>query len=307
MSTIKTKIDPKNVMEFLTRYFNGNIVNLVSLKGGEMSQAFSFSTDLGDFVIRVNKERGSYDKDLYAYKHFDKNLIPMPEMIEIGSLGERLFYAISKKSSGKNLDEWDDDAILGLLPQLFGILDVIHAQKIPESEFGYWDGKGEAYSRSWKEFILLKDDELRRGDELTDDSFLEMDVVNRVDNVFKGLVKYLPEEKCLVHGDYGFNNIITDGRKITGVLDWGEGMYGDFMYDVSWLSFWSSNIPYGKLIKKHYMEIEKRVEKYDERLLCYEICIGMGALGFFVKSDQRGSYEWTKKKLESLLALAKRY
>ena len=43
----------------------------------------------------------------------------------------------------------------------------------------------------------------------------------------------------LLHGDYGFDNVLVDQGKISGVLDWANAKYGDFLYDVAWLDFWS--------------------------------------------------------------------
>ena len=39
-------------------------------------------------------------------------------------------------------------------------------------------------------------------------------------------------------GDFGSNNVLTDGSRITGVLDWSEAMIGDGMYDVANILFW---------------------------------------------------------------------
>ena len=47
------------------------------------------------------------------------------------------------------------------------------------------------------------------------------------------LIEYCPEEHKLVHGDFGSNNVLTDGQKITGVLDWDCALYGDPLFDVA--------------------------------------------------------------------------
>ena len=47
------------------------------------------------------------------------------------------------------------------------------------------------------------------------------------------------EERHLIHSDLlNFNVLVADGR-ISAVIDWGCGMYGDFLYDLAWFEFWS--------------------------------------------------------------------
>lgn len=43
----------------------------------------------------------------------------------------------------------------------------------------------------------------------------------------------LPDRLALCHGDFHINNIIYDGKKVTGVLDWGGFALADPMYDIA--------------------------------------------------------------------------
>ncbi len=36
-----------------------------------------------------------------------------------------------------------------------------------------------------------------------------------------------------MHGDFGSNNVLADGTVTTGVIDWGEAMFGDPRYDIA--------------------------------------------------------------------------
>lgn len=199
-----------------------------------MSQAYAFDTSKGSFVIRINKDKWSYEKDKYAYEHFRTSSILIPKILKIGHFNEKLFFALSEAAKGKNLDDLSEDfgeeAIYKLLPKIIFILGEIHKHKIKEDKYGYWDGNGEAGIKSWKEFILTRDQDLVK-EAIEQGTFLEVDFINKLKENMKSLIKYLPEHRYLVHGDYGFNNVISDGETITGVLDWGESTYGDFVYD----------------------------------------------------------------------------
>lgn len=42
-----------------------------------------------------------------------------------------------------------------------------------------------------------------------------------------------PTPEVLIHGDYTIDNVLVDGGKLTGVIDWGRGDLGDLRYDLT--------------------------------------------------------------------------
>lgn len=294
MSTVKTKINPEEVLAFLKKKVDSSIASVEFLKGGELSQACAFSIPEGDFVIRINKDKYTYEKDKYAFDHFASVSIPVPEVLDIDKFNEQLFYAISKRASGKTFDLLDKETTMKLLPQFINILDEIHSIKLDKDKYGYWGSLGKADIGSWKEFMLHRDDKFVN-------THPNDDFIKRLHQSIQGLGKYLPEDRYLVHGDFGFNNLVTDGETITGVLDWGESVYGDFIYDVAWLTFWSSEVSFADIFKEHYEKNNRSVNNFEERLRCYLLQIGLGSLGFFAKSEQEDDFEWTKNKLLEMI------
>lgn len=294
MSTAKTKIDSKEIVTFLKKKIDSNISKVDFLKGGEMSQACAFSTHKGNFVIRVNKDKHTYEKDKYAFDNFSSVDIPIPEILDIGRFNKNLFYAISTRAEGKTFDLLDKETASKLLPKLIKTLDEIHNIEIGEGKYGYWDQSGKANISSWKEFMLHKEDKFVS-------AYPKDDFIQRVYQSIQSCEQYFSEDRCLVHGDYGFNNLVTDGENISGVLDWGESVYGDFLYDVAWLVFWPSEIPFMDIFKEHYKKIGKKVDYYEERIRCYQLQIGLGAMAFFDMSKQKSAYDWTKNRLVEII------
>ena len=135
---------------------------------------------------------------------------------------------------------------------------------------------------------------------LFETTILEKDVWEKVYNEILRLIQYCPEDRKLIHGDYGFDNVFSDGENITGVIDWGEVKYGDFVYDWAWLSYWSKKHYYRDLLKNSTAK-ELSILNFDERMKCYELHIGLGALSFYANSQQDAKYHWNKERLLSLL------
>lgn len=302
MSTVKTKIDDEVVLNFLKSGFAPNIQSLATIKEGETSQAFSFSSNANEFIIRVNPKKHGFEKDKYAHEHFNSQKVPIPKTFQIGKLSDNFYYSITEKVAGKIIDHFEKEEIRKFIPELINVLDSIHGFDIGETQFGDWEIDGKAPETSWKNYLH----KLIRGFEgcenkAPDNTLLESEVVQKLIARYKQLLDYCPNIRHLVHADYGFNNLLSNGKKITGVIDWELSKYGDFLYDIAWLSFWETTIDYADIFLKHYQETNISVPNFHERLLCYKLHLGLRALSFFSDSEQEKSYRGAKERLLGLL------
>ncbi len=103
--------------------------------------------------------------------------------------------------------------------------------------------------------------------------------------------RYLPTHKWLMHGDYGYNNLVSDGETITGVLDWAEARLGDYLYDIANLDYWSDEdgIPYASLWQEYRAQTKRGPEPhFAERMRCYTLS---GAAHDLRTSAYRNDYE----------------
>ena len=302
MSTVKTKIDNEVVLNFLKSDFAPDLQSLTTIKEGETSQAFSFSSKHSEFVIRINPEKHGFEKDKYAYEHFNSQKVPIPKTFQIGKINDKFHYSITEKVAGKIIDHFEKEEIRQFIPELINVLDSIHGFDIGETQFGDWEIDGKAPETSWKNYLHKLIGGFEGYENKTPHStLLEPEVVQKLIARYKQLVDYCPNIRHLVHADYGFNNLLSDGNKITGVIDWELSKYGDFIYDIAWLSFWETTIDYGDIFLKHYQETNVSVPNFHERLLCYKLHLGLGALSFFSDSEQEKSYKWAKERLLGLL------
>lgn len=299
MSTAKTKIEKNLVLGFLRNKYKKRIRNLKLLKGGETSQAFSFSINEKNYVIRVlNREGNGFDKDKYAYDNFSSKLIPIPKILDIGKF-DTYNYAISEKVRGKTFDELSVDTIVSLLPEIAKSLDAIHAIEIDKNKrFGSWDNNGMGEHPSWRTAIKHTfDDKNKNWETEYENSYFKRDFFENMNSSISKLIDFIPESQNLLHGDYGADNTLSDGRKITGIIDWAESMYGDFLYDIAWLLFWRPNIDFEGYFKKHYQKRKTSVKDWNERIVCYTLWLSVGALGFFVESEQKRHLTGQKREL----------
>ncbi len=301
MSTVKTKIDQEIVFLFIKNNFDNSVSNLEFINGGEMSQAFSFQTSTGNFIVRVNTSARSFYKDQYAFEHFGGKGIPIPKIIKIGQIDNYYHFAISEKAEGKHITALTEEEYKKTLPSLLEIMDTIHELNIKETKgFGKWDLKGVGAYNTWKSFILAVH-EWPEKENLFETSFLEKDIWQKVYSEIKKLSEFCPEEKYLIHGDYGNNNAVSDGEKVTGIFDWAESSYGDYLYDIAWITFWLKKPERIKEIEDHYET--KNISNFAQRLLCYKLRIGLSSLSFYAFSNQKDKYDSIKQRTLNLLSI----
>jgi len=232
MSTAKTKIDAAIVLAFLKEEFDPHVTHLEPITGGEVSQGFFFTSQNNQYVIRINKSDAGFQKDAYAYKHFASPYIPIPKTIEIGKLNEEFFFSITKRAPGRVLETCTKTEIQKLTSSILTTLDAIHAVPIMGNGYGDWDFTGNAGHHSWREHLLqlVKDNEADLQARNHAD-FLEPPVIQRLTDRCISLIDYCPEVRKLIHADFEDSNTLTDGTRITGVIDWENSKYGDPLFD----------------------------------------------------------------------------
>ena len=109
-------------------------------------------------------------------------------------------------------------------------------------------------------------------------NFFDKNLFKSYQERIDSLLKFLPKEKYLVHGDFGFDNLLIDENSISGVIDWAEAKLGDYLFDLAWLDFWSENICYSSSYKKLYENEKMDTKNFEERLECYYLVVGLNSL-----------------------------
>jgi hygromycin-B 4-O-kinase len=124
----------------------------------------------------------------------------------------------------------------------------------------------------------------------------------------RALVEHMPEVRRLVHSDLLHYNVLVDGDRITAIIDWGSALFGDFVYDVAWLAFWSpwypawSSIDFAEEAARHYAAIGLEVPAYEVRLRGCQLHIGQDALAYQAFTGRWDEFDWTAERLRSVAA-----
>jgi hygromycin-B 4-O-kinase len=122
----------------------------------------------------------------------------------------------------------------------------------------------------------------------------------RLLDLVSSLAEDCPEVRGLVHGDFGSNNVLADGDRITGIIDWSEAMVGDPLYDLANILFWR---PWLDCMEQQAQYFERaRPDRLADsrRLACYQLRIGLGELWSALGAGDRRMAEWSIGRCEEI-------
>jgi len=296
---LATKTDPESPQIRFLRERYGPTAQIAVMRPGEWSVAYSVRTADADLVARFNAWDEDFEKDAYAAR-YSSNALPIPPIIEWGpAVGG--FYAIAPRVSGEHIDGLDETRMRRLLPSLFAAMDAMREVDLP-SGFGGWRADGRTSHPSWREWLLsFVDEPATRGApgwrELLRDSPTERRSFEEGYERLVELTEPCPEVRHLFHDDLVNRNVLVDGDRISAVLDWGSSKYGDFLFDIANLVFYTPwfpqwrNIDFAAEALAHYESIGLTVPNFAERLRCYTLRIALDGIAYSAFRKRWGEVE----------------
>lgn len=282
--------DVATAQAFLANRYDGDTGDLAPLGAGVWSKAFEFRRQERDYVIRFGAHGEDFAKDHLAARFAGPDL-PIPRVVELGEAAGG-YYAISERVRGGYIDDVDEAQMRALLPALFAAFDAARLADLSGTTgYGGWGADGHAPFPSWRAALLnvahdRPADRIHGWRARLDASAVGSGPFDAAYGRLQELVVHVPEERHLIHSDLLHFNVLVEGDRITGVLDWGCALYGDFLYDLAWFCFWQPWYPAWRDIdfRAHYLRhcdaIGIDVPRFDERLRACQIHIGLAGQAY---------------------------
>jgi hygromycin-B 4-O-kinase len=225
---------------FVADHYGRRAADVGALGAGDWSRAYAFVLDGRAAVIRFGGHVEDFRKDQVMAAHSCAAL-PIPAVIEIGATGDG-YFAVSERAPGELLDGLDGAGMRAVLPGLLAALDALRAIDVSGTEgYGIWAPDGTGPEPSWAQALLAISRETARVPgwrAALAASPVGMRPFDRAYARLRELTEGLPDERHVIHGDLLNRNVLVQGSRITAVIDWGNALYGDWLYDAAWLIYW---------------------------------------------------------------------
>lgn len=266
-------------------------------------------------------------KDRFIALRAAKVGVPVPRIVELGETAMRvvnrspeeelardgsashLAFAICERAPGEHMGELQDVDRRHLLPAAIEAMDSISHIDISDTiGFGWFDGEGKTGFATWVEYLAATAEKTSPGSfykkhrRLFEDGFLEADVFDYFSQRMMELAGYTPvTERSVVHSDFGWDNTLVEGDRVTSVLDWDNAIIGDHLYDGARTDLYSPDLDLKPLFAERNRSTGREVPNFDERWLCSQLHVSIDALGWYGRSNNPEAYEWMKARTRFLL------
>ena len=267
------------------------VTDVEALAGGAWSSAFSFEEARHQLVVRFSVHEEDFRKDEVAARYASPAL-PVPPILEIGRVDEAGFYAVSERRHGSPLELASEAETVKLLPAVLRMLEALREVDLGAgARWGPWDPDAPGRFGSWREALLsiaIDQPGMRTAGWRTllaasaaGDRAFELGYAALEEAIDDRVV--VPH---LVHSDLMNRNVLVDGDRVTAVLDWGSSIYGDFLLDLGWLTFWAPWYPAWRDLdvvaaaRDHCPAIGLAVPGFDGRLRACELWIGLDGMAY---------------------------
>ncbi|WP_432935455.1 phosphotransferase family protein [Kribbella sp. CA-253562] len=159
--------------------------------------------------------------------------VPAPEIVAVGTNGA-VEYLIQRAVAGGEVGPGDTAVLTSV-----GV-ELVKLHRIAGDGFGLLSG---ALRPTWAELLM---DQVGSLDGLVDAGLLPADQRGRLVEVVADLTPE-PDRPVLLHGDLHPRHIYAAGGVLTGIIDWGDALYGDPLFDLARFSIAGAGATYAVL------------------------------------------------------------
>jgi hygromycin-B 4-O-kinase len=273
---------------FVAGYYGRRAADVCALGAGEWSRAYAFVLDGREAVIRFGQHVEDFRKDQSMAAHSCAAL-PVPAVMEIAAAGDG-YFAVSERAHGELLDGLDGPGMRAALPGLLAALDALRDIDVSGTEgYGIWTPDGTGPAPGWARALLAISGETPRVPGWRAALAASPVGTRPFDQAYdrlRELADGLPDERHVIHGDLLYRDVLVQGPRITAVIDWGNALYGDWLYDAAWLIYWWPWFPQWQDIditaelERHWEQHGRLPPDLHARLRACLVHIGLDAMAY---------------------------
>jgi hygromycin-B 4-O-kinase len=296
---------------FLASHVGDNVSDVLKVGEGNWSHAYGYRLGSDEYVIRFSATDEDFTKDLYAL-NYAGSALHIPKIHEIGEAFGG-YYVISDRVYGEFLDEIDSKTFVRVMPSLFSTLDAMRCTYVSSTTgYGHWKADGNGIASTWRDHLISVEDDLPHlrtygWQAKLKDHPDSLSVFQEGMELLRKLATDCPEDRYLIHSDLMNRNVFITDDRISGVIDWGNAMYGDYVYEVAGFTFWQpwddrmAGIDFTSAAHEYYRGVGADTSNFEQRVRCYELSIGLIHIAYSAFRWPDSALEWVTERTKVLL------
>lgn len=106
----------------------------------------------------------------------------------------------------------------------------------------------------------------------------------------------------ILHGDYSPKHILTDGVRVTGIIDFEDAKGGDPIRDIAWMNFFYGDSAPLDWFLDGYTNKKILGDGFDTKMSLLRLNLGLDLLSYYGSEGNISGLKFAKRKLESELS-----
>ncbi len=307
MNEIKPVVDELVVARVLEGCIGQPPLEINRMPTGQISATFQCVVRDATLVVQFSEPNmaAGLTKERFFHDRFRSVGVPTREVICDGTY-ESLKYTIAKKAHGQGLTTLVPEKFKAALPSVFDTLLAISSVDMKGTEgYGWFDELGRGPYETWQAHLSQIQDEepgmfYGNWHEMFNSTFLERDRFETYFSEMMRLLNAVSVPRLLVHGGFGYDNVLVENGTVTAVLVWQDARFGDPLFDLAYIDFWPSGYNLINMFEIHCDSLGIRHKDFQERVLGCKYYIALDSMRFFAKIDNRDAYDAVVKIIDGL-------
>ncbi|MDQ0061810.1 phosphotransferase family protein [Paenibacillus harenae] len=301
MAQTSPELTVKDAEELLLRHWGEPAEAVAPIGSGHFSSVFSFKKDGKSYVVGFGRAEPGDEAEYVRSKYVANLLIAggarYQQVFGRGTDGKHNFV-IREYIPGNVIADLPDEQKAIVLPDLVRAISEMNQVPLDSSTsgFGFITRTGNGECRTWGDYIRKNFAEDQTGTfwenwhELFRTSCLERDIFEEIYHRLLSYSAYNEPHRYFVHNDCHQWNIVSDGTKVTGIID-ANAMYGDFVVDIATIAGAVPGHDIPEAFRLHYERIGNPIPQFLERYAGARYYKGLDRLRFYAYQGWTHAYE----------------
>ncbi len=296
----RPNLEQAEIERVLREHFPSPVADITELKGGNLGGVYRFVHEDVKYVIKFTTLPEGFETERFVSGLLTRCGIPFPKCIANGRLEPNLAYIVFDWIEGSVLADYPDDRKARQVPELVRLLTRVNHIDVSETKgYGRILPNGNGAHATWQECLdaTFAEDQTGTFWENWTDLFrttrLEKDVFEECRARMMAYARYNEPHRHFVHGDMHPWNILSDGDRITGVID-GNFAYGDYLIDLATLEGILGRVGIVEAYERYQEKSGIVIPHFKERLIGAHYYKGLDGLRFYAKMGMDDGYEYIR-------------